>query len=130
MPKGATINAQYYLNPLTGPLREALIVKRPGKLHLQPLLQQDNARPHTASLSTLTIKKYHWKLLPYPPYSSDLAPGDCHLFGELKKTLAGIYFESLREMKRAVGTWVKTTPKKFFEDGLNNYQCVGGTSTL
>lgn len=53
------------------------------------LLLQDNARPHTAVLNTILVKNMNWELLPYPPYSPDLAPSDYALFPQLKKLLGG-----------------------------------------
>jgi len=42
---------------------------------------QDNARPHVAARTMDTNQKPKWNILPHPPYNSDLAPSDCHLFG-------------------------------------------------
>jgi histone-lysine N-methyltransferase SETMAR len=116
--RGQTINAEYYSGLLKGPLRTQLIKKRPGKLHARPLLQQDNARPHTARRTIDAIADLRWELLPHPPYSPDLAPSDYHLFPELKKPLRGKRFSSLQEVKDAVERWTKSTPKEFFNDGL------------
>lgn len=118
LPKGTTINAAYYSNLLTGPVRTALKEKRKGKLHMRPLLQQDNARPHTARLTMDTIKKLRWELLPHPPYSPDLAPSDYHLFGPLKKPLRGKHFKSESEVKTAINAWIKAMPKSFYESGI------------
>lgn len=118
LPKGRTINSEYYSGLLKGPLRKALKEKRPGKLRLRPLLQQDNARPHTARQTIDTIADLRWELLPHPAYSPDLAPSDYHLFGELKDPLRGIHFESLKAIQKAVNDWILGTPQKFFENGL------------
>lgn len=118
LPKGTTINAEYYSNVLSGPLRQALAKKRPGKLHKRPLLQQDNARPHTARRTKEVLNDLRWELLPHPPYSPDLAPSDYHLFPNMKKPLRGVRFESLNDVKRAINRWIAETPKNFFEDGL------------
>jgi histone-lysine N-methyltransferase SETMAR len=129
LPQGRTINADYYSDLLKGPLHEALKKKRCRKLHLRPLLQQDNARPHTARRTIDVIAELKWELLPHPPYSPDLAPSDYHLFGELKKPLRGIHFDSLKAVQKAVNNWVSSTPEKFFENGLKKlikhwYKCI------
>lgn len=118
LPKGTTINAEYYSDLLSGPLRQALTKYRPGKLHARPLLQQDNARPHTARRTRAVLNDLRWELLPHPPYSPDLAPSDYHLFAELKKPLRGVRFEDLNDVKRAINRWIRDTPKKFFDEGL------------
>jgi hypothetical protein len=48
------------------------------------LLLYDNARPHTSWCATQTICNFWWTVLPHPPYSSDHAPSDYHLFVPLK----------------------------------------------
>ena len=118
LPRGATINAEYYASLLEGPLRDALRKKRPGKLSAKPILQHDNARPHTARLTMEAVKRLGWELLPHPAYSPDLAPSDYHLFGELKKPLRGIHYADQNDLKCDVQKWVRSTPKQFFETGL------------
>ncbi len=49
---------------------------------------------------------------------ADLAPSDYHLFGEMKKPLRGIHFETLQEIKAALNRWIKDTSKEFFQQGL------------
>ena len=80
-----------------------------------PLLQQDNARPHTAALTTTTISRLGWTLLVHPPYSPDLTPSDYHLFSALKQPLRGHHFASLDEIKSAVNAWIRETPPSFFD---------------
>jgi histone-lysine N-methyltransferase SETMAR len=47
--------------------------KKPGRPHGR-ILQHDNARPHTASMTKAGIQDLDWEIFPYPHYSSDLAP--------------------------------------------------------
>jgi hypothetical protein len=42
------------------------------------------------------------KMAFYPPDSSDLAPSDFYLFGNVKRNLAGLSFESADELLEAV----------------------------
>ncbi len=118
LPQGRTINAEYYSDTLKGPLRKAIAEKRPGKLHARPLLQHDNARPHTARLTMDTISELRWELLPHPAYSPDPAPSDFHLFGKLKEPLRGKHYTTLKDLQKDLKKWVEGTPKDFFEKGL------------
>ncbi|UYV70886.1 K02A2.6-like [Cordylochernes scorpioides] len=52
-------------------------------------IAHDNARPHVANLTIETINKLNCKVIIHPPYSSDLAPSDYHLFGH-KRILRGM----------------------------------------
>ena len=54
----------------------------------------DNARPHTARLTLETVEQLGLEVLPHLPYSPDLAASDYHLFGLMKKMLAGQKFAS------------------------------------
>jgi histone-lysine N-methyltransferase SETMAR len=47
--------------------------------------QTDSARPHTGLKTGEAITEFGWTVLPYPPYSPDLAPSDFHLIGTLKR---------------------------------------------
>jgi [histone H3]-lysine36 N-dimethyltransferase SETMAR len=55
-----------------------------------------------------------------PPYSPDLAPSDYHLFGPLKRGLAGKHFDSDDEVKAAVRQWLRDQPDSFFRLGIEN----------
>jgi histone-lysine N-methyltransferase SETMAR len=68
-------------------LAEAIQQKRPGRHGV--ILQHDNARPHTANMTKAAVQKLDWEILPHPPYSSDLAPSDYHLFRSLSNNLRG-----------------------------------------
>ncbi|KAJ4428926.1 hypothetical protein ANN_25922 [Periplaneta americana] len=53
------------------------------------VLLHDNARPHVADRTATQLQSFGWKIMEHPPYSPDLAPSDCHVFGSLMKFLAG-----------------------------------------
>ena len=118
LPKGKTINSEYFCNLLREDLRKHLKNRRRGKLSSKPILQMDNATPHTALLTKELLASLGWEILPHPPYSPDLAPSDFHLFPRLKEPLRGKNFSSLEEMKEAVELWRKNTKRTFYEDGL------------
>jgi histone-lysine N-methyltransferase SETMAR len=54
------------------------------------LLQQDNARPHTAKNTLQKIEELEGiELLPHPAFSHDLEPSDYHLFRSMAQCLRG-----------------------------------------
>lgn len=120
LPKGSTINSQYFCKLVNDDLRQHLKNRRRGKLSMKPILQMDNATPHTAAVTKDLLAKLGWDVLPHPPYSPDLAPSDFHLFPRLKEPLRGKRFHSLDEMKEAVESWRQRTPKEFYQSGLRS----------
>jgi hypothetical protein len=82
------------------------------------LLLHDNARPHTAAHTVDTLRALKFDVLKHPPYSPELAPSDFNLFGPLKEHLRGQKFADGNEVKEAVQSWLKTTPKSFFLEGI------------
>jgi transposase len=51
------------------------------------VLLHDNACPHTAVHTKALLEHFNWELFDHPPYSSDIAPSDYHLFTYLKNWL-------------------------------------------
>ena len=86
LPKGQTINADYYLSLLVQ-LKDILKEKRRGKLTKGVLLLHDNAPAHRALATQKKLAYLGFQWLDQPPYSPDLAPSDYHLFPGLKKTI-------------------------------------------
>ena len=80
-------------------------------------LLHDNARPHSAHVTTALLG-YSSGIQPYSP---GLAPGDFHLFLQLKKHLAGKRFDNEDEVQEEVMTWFKEQAAHFY---------VLGTQTL
>jgi hypothetical protein len=62
----------------------------------------DNARQHTAKLLTQYFNENRMKSAPHPPPSPDIAPSDFHLFGYVKRSLAGRSFEDTDQLLAAV----------------------------
>lgn len=114
-PHGSTITAVSYCDVLRR-LRRALRDKRPGGGPV--ILLHDNARPHTANASVATVRQFGWELLPHPPYSPDLAPCDFHVFGPLKRYLAGQRFTSDDDVMGHVRQWFRDQPTDFFRQGI------------
>jgi hypothetical protein len=48
------------------------------------LLLYDSAYLHTAAWAQALLEHFNWQLFDHPPYSSDLAPSEYHLFTYLK----------------------------------------------
>ncbi|GAB0091230.1 hypothetical protein DMENIID0001_060460 [Sergentomyia squamirostris] len=90
LPKNTTLNADIYCQQLQR-LQEALQKKR-GKLTNREgvILQQDNARPHTAKCTQEFLGRQKLEVLAHPPCSPDVAPSDYHLF-RLKHSIRGIF---------------------------------------
>jgi hypothetical protein len=66
-------------------------------------LHADNARPHAAQVSTDSVTRNGMKRTPPCPYSPDLAPSDCFLFGYMKRKLMGYRAESESELLIRIG---------------------------
>lgn len=117
LPRGTTINSEYYIKVLQK-LREAIKTERRGKLTRGVLLQQDNARPHTSQATMAAISDLGFELVPHPPYSPDLAPSDFWLFGQMKEPLRGHQYSSVQALASAINQWVRGTPREFFAAGI------------
>jgi len=76
------------------------------------VFHQDNARPHVSLITRQKLLELGWDVLPHPPYSSDLAPSDFHLFRSLQNSLNGKSFNSLVEVKNYL--------EKFFAENLRD----------
>jgi histone-lysine N-methyltransferase SETMAR len=67
------------------------------------LLQQDNARPHTAKKTLQKIEELEdIKLLPHPAFSPDLEPSDYYLFRSMAQFLQVKKFQSVADVEVAV----------------------------
>jgi histone-lysine N-methyltransferase SETMAR len=101
LPKGQTVNSDYYQEVLSSFLRH-LRTKRPEKIQNGWLLHQDNARPHVSNSTMEFMAKKGIKLFEHAPYSPDLAPCDFWLFPQLKTRMSGLRFDSEQALKTAV----------------------------
>ena len=96
VPTGQTVNKEYYVEVLRE-FRERFRRKRPalfksGQWHFH----LDNASVHNSIIVTDYLTKMGIKIVPHPPYSPDLAPGDFWLFPKLR----GCRYETFEEIKR------------------------------
>jgi [histone H3]-lysine36 N-dimethyltransferase SETMAR len=120
MNKGNTVTGEYYAN-LMHRLRDAIKVKRRGKLTQGVLLLHDNAPVHKSRLSKAAVADCGFVEIDHPPYSPDLAPSDYFLFPNLKKTLRGTKFRDNDELIAAV--------EGHFAEKTNDY-CYTGLKML
>jgi len=113
LPKGQTINAEYYASLLMQ-LKDILKEKRLGKFTKGVLLLHDNAPAHRALATQKKLAYLSFKCLDNPAYSPDLAPSDYHLFPGLIKQLKDRHFSSDAEVLAAAETWLDGQPSEFF----------------
>ena len=95
LPKGQTINAEYYSSLLVQ-LKDILKGKHRGKVTKGVLFLPDNAPAHQALATQKILAYLGFQCLDYPPYSPELAPSDYHSFPELKKQLKAAIFHLMR----------------------------------
>jgi len=86
LPKGQTINAEYYSSLLVQ-LKDIFKEKRRGKFTKGVFFMHDNAPSHRALATQKKLAYLGFQCLDHLPYSSNLAPSDYHLFPGLKKTI-------------------------------------------
>jgi len=86
LPKGQTINAEYY-SFLLVQMKDILKEKRRGKATKRVLFLHDKAPAHRALATQKNLPYLGFQCLDHPPYSPDLAPSDYRLFPGLKKTI-------------------------------------------
>jgi len=94
-------------------VRAAYRLKRRGFPIRDVLLLRDNARPHSAALTQEKLAQMYWTALEHPPYSPDLSPCDCHMFGHLKEALGGQRFDNDEQVENFVCKWLQTRPPSF-----------------
>jgi hypothetical protein len=108
--KDRKFNASYYVAEISDPLSQWRSIEAVGK-ERKLLVHVDNARRHTAKLSTQYFDENRMKMksAPYPPYSMlhapcspDLAPSDFYFFGYVKRCLTGLSFEDADQLLAAV----------------------------
>jgi len=117
LPKGQTINAEYY-SALLVQVKDILKEKRNGKFTKAVLFLHDNSPAHWALATPKKLAYLGFQFLDHPPYSPDLAPSDYHLFPELKKQLKGRHFSSDAEVIAAAETWLDGQLSEIFLSGL------------
>ncbi|CAC5366269.1 SETMAR [Mytilus coruscus] len=131
VPRGQTVNSEYYSKVLRRDLVQALRKKRPylAANIEQVILHQDIAPAHTSLKTNLEIDLLGFECLKHPPYSPDLAPMDFAVFPHIKSFLRGQRFDDLPELRQEVMNIIlkmKTEQfEKIFDDWLKRCKkCV------
>jgi hypothetical protein len=99
--KGRKFNAGYYITGVSEPFSQWHSIEAAGN-ERKRVAHANNARPHTAKLSTQYFNDNRMKLAPHPPHSLDLAPSDFYRFEYVKRCLAGLSFEDADQLLVAV----------------------------
>lgn len=89
--QGRTIDAQRYVQFLDN-LKE---IRRRGTLHIM----HDNARPHTAQMTTTFLEQNNIQRLPQPPYSPDMNLMDRYVFRNMEIARREKTFNTIDEVK-------------------------------
>jgi len=121
VPKGQTINAEYYSSLLVQ-LKDILKEKRRDKVTKWVLFLHDNAPAHLALATQKKLACLGFQCLDHPPYSPDLVPSYYHLFPRPKKQLKGRHFSSDAEVIAAAETWLDGQPSELFLSGLQKVE--------
>ncbi|UYV82439.1 hypothetical protein LAZ67_21002171 [Cordylochernes scorpioides] len=117
LPPNTTDNAARYCEVLTK-LRAAIKRKRPGLLSRKVSLVYDNTHPHAARTTQMLLENFKWEILTHPPYSSDLAPSDFHLFSALKLHLGGKHFANDDEVQAEANHWLRRQDTAWYNSGI------------
>jgi len=121
LPKGQTVNAEYYLSLLVQ-LKDILKKKLRGNFNKGGLFLHDNAPAHQALATQKKLTYLGFHCLDHSAYSPDLAPSDYHLFPGLKKQLKGRHFSSDAEVIAAAETWLDGQLSEFLFIGLQKLE--------
>jgi transposase len=82
------------------------------------VLLHDNARPHTVARTIALIKLLKCEIFDHPPYSTDLAPSDYHLFTKMKVWLAIQRFHTKEELMDGVNNWLHNLAAPLLDERL------------
>ena len=79
------------------------------------LYHHDNAPSHTSLKAMIKLEQLRFELVAHPPYSPDLAPSDCYLFPNLKRSRernSHRMRKSSRKPRRISKTWTFRTTER------------------
>ena len=117
LPEKTTIKSDYYISELEE-FRTVIKRERHGKLSKGIYSNMIMRCPMSAIKQRTLFVAWDLNVFP-PPYSSDLAPSDYWLFGEMKRPLRGKKFSNFKQLEWEKNHWVRGTPPKFFATGID-----------
>ena len=111
-----TINSEYYIALLMclkdeiAPQKKRLQMKKK-----KGLFHRDNVLCHKLITTMAKLHELHFKLLPYPPYSPELAPSNYWVFTDLKRMLQGKRFSINEEVILETEVYFEAKVKSFYK---------------
>ena len=124
--KGTTITGAYYAS-LLRKLREAIEIKRQGKISKGILLLQDNAPVHNSHVDRSEARACGYEILPHPPYSPTLhpltftssQPWSCFWKDSVSQMMQPWFLKSRRGWRTNLGFSTKTVSRVASNDWRN-----------
>ncbi|EYC18879.1 hypothetical protein Y032_0026g1422 [Ancylostoma ceylanicum] len=112
--EGPTVTADVYFERLRN-LKANLENARPQQHKVY--FYHDSVRPHIARTASAKLMKFGCTILPHPPYSSNLADSDYHLFPHLQRRLVGQKFQIRDDIGKALEHFFKKRSPVFWSRG-------------
>jgi hypothetical protein len=119
--KGQTVEGEVYLEILRS-LRASIRQKNPnqGRQRDGCCTMTIHQGTHHCSFGSFSQKRE--LVIPQPPYSPNLAPGDFFLFPKLKSILKVRRFDTIEKVKENSLMDLKKIPKQVFEDCFEKWK--------
>jgi len=86
------------------------------------LLHHENAPAHTAVLTQQFLAANKVPVIPYSPYSPDLAPCDFFVFPKMKFKLKGRWFDTIEDIQAETQKVLDTLTEKNFQDAFQKWR--------
>ena len=103
-PRG--INAQRYINDVLQPVVVPYV-----RYHPRTQLMHDNARPHTARLTTNYLQANNVQVIPWPAMTPDMNPIE-HVWAELKRRLSFVTLNDRQQLRAFLQReWAALAPR-------------------
>ena len=83
------------------------------------MLLHDNAKSHVAKVVRRKREQLNWEVLPYPPYSPDLAPTDLSPIRSLSNYLKEKKLDNLNQLENALNTFFFNKSLEFYASGID-----------
>lgn len=100
-------------------LKQAIHERRPKLQDREVIFLYDSIKTHINNRMQELLQQHKWKFIQHPPHSPDLSPSDFHLFGPMKKQLAGKRYNTDNQVKETISSWLNNLGGNFFRAGFN-----------